>query len=94
MKVKDLTEGAMKRSDPYISGEKDPAWHPRHPPLKAAPTKEVSAHEKKLIDLASRANVKLDKVKELWAHAKSTVDPKLPNRWAVVMAKVKRDLKL
>ena len=87
MKLIDLFEGKMKRSDPFISGERDP----KH--ATPSSTKHTS-HEKKLMALAAKAGVSVHDARKAWDDAKDQVDPKLENRWMIVMRKAKENLGL
>lgn len=83
MKFAEIVEGMMKRSDPYISGDKDGV---RPTPSKPSP------FSIKISKLASQANVPVSKVEAAWETAKSQVDPRLSNRWALVTLKTKQIL--
>lgn len=87
MKLLDITEGKMKRSDPYISGEID---GPR--PQKVEPKK--SNHDTKIVNLAKKANVSPEKVEQIWADTKKNLDMSMPNAYGVLMARVQRTLGL
>ena len=81
---KGLKEGMMKRSDPYISGELD---GPRPVPKK-------NSHDTKILNLAKHAGVTPDKVEQVWADTKKSVDMSQPNAYAIVMSRVQRALGL
>ena len=84
-----LAEGKMKRSDPYISGDSET------PTYKVpAPIKKLSPLEKRLTDMASRANVTLKAVEKLWNFYDRGVDASLPNRYGIITNKVKKSLGL
>jgi len=89
MKFKDfgeIFEGMMKRSDPYISGDKE---GPRPIPPK---TVGKSAHTKKIEALAKKAKVQLTQVSKIWDEERDKIDEKHPQRWALVMSNAKRRL--
>lgn len=86
MKLSELFEGLMKRSDPVISGERT-SYAPKS-------QKVSSAHEKKLEALAKEAGVSIEQARKAWAAAVAEVDPALSGRWAAVMARAKRALGL
>lgn len=89
MLLKDLCEGMMKRSDPYISGDSDvPASRTRE----RTPTK--TTFQKRMETLANRANVSVDQATAAWRQATSEVDDRLENRWALVNKLVKQKLGL
>jgi hypothetical protein len=79
MKVADLFEGAMKRSDPYVSGDREGA------PAPAAPKKrKVDRFE----TMARKAGVSVAAVRSAWHAAKKEVDMSRTNAYAIVQRKV------
>jgi hypothetical protein len=74
---KTFMEGQMKRSDPWISGDRD------------GPRPKDTPHEAKMKKYANLSGKNLSVVKELWLKAKEQVDPRLANRWAMVEQKFK-----
>lgn len=84
MKLQELTEGKMKRSDPYISGDLD---GPR-------PKPSEKTYDKKIINLANKANVTPEKVEQLWLDTKNSLDMKMPNAYGILTARVQRALGL
>lgn len=84
-----LAEGKMKRSDPYISGDSETPTYKL-----ATPIKKFSPLEKRWIDLASRAHVKMQDVEKLWNFYDRGVDASLPNRYGIITNKVKKSLGL
>ena len=87
MKLTELHEGMMKRSDPYISGARSVPTQPV-----ALAKKKESPHSQKIAALAKTAKVKPEVVAQLWDEERDKVDEKHPNRWAIVMNNVKRRL--
>lgn len=82
-----IREGMMKRSDPWISGDK---WGPRPPDEKLAP-KRVTPHRSKLETLMRKSGKSMEKVEAAWNKAvKETPDG--PKKWANVMIRAKADL--
>lgn len=81
-----VTEGALKRSDPYISGEDELPAKPR--------LYKKSAFQARVDSLAKAAGVTPDRVRELWVAHSGRVDPKNMNRWAIITRRVKDDLGL
>lgn len=79
---REMYEGLMKRSDPYISGERN------IPTVK----KQVTAHTKRLQALGDKANKPLAYVRELWRREVDKVDASHPNRFGIVMLNLKRQL--
>lgn len=100
MKLLELVEGLMKRSDPYISGARS---GPR-PPVQAAkptqPTKPVQAtqaktsHRSRMTELAKKAKIDPAEVDKIWSEEKDKVDSKNSQRWAIVTNNVKKRLGL
>ncbi len=86
MKINELFEGMMKRSDPWISGERS---DPR--PAPAAP-KKPSPHDTKIKNLATKAGVSPEKVERIWGDVRRELDMNHPNAYAILMARVKRVL--
>jgi len=86
MKINELFEGMMKRSDPWISGERSDER-----PKPAVP-KKPSAHDTKIKNLAAKAGVSVDKVERIWGDVKRELDMNHPNAYAILMARVKRVL--
>jgi hypothetical protein len=84
--TKKTNEGMMKRSDPWISGERSDER-----PKPAAP-KKPSAHDTKIKNLAAKANVSPEKVERIWSDVKRELDMNHPNSYAILMARVKRVL--
>jgi len=82
-----VKEGMMKRSDPYISGEKS---GPRPPEMKLAP-QPVSAHKSKLQTLMRKSGKSMEKVEAAWNKAVRET-PDGPAKWANVMKRAKADL--
>lgn len=92
MKFKDfgeIFEGLMKRSDPFVSGDRD---GPN--PTKNPWDKNKSAHDQKIEALAKKANIKPDQASKIWDEERDKIDEKHPQRWALVMTNVKRRLTL
>ena len=87
MKLIDLDEGMMKRSDPYISGDKA---GPR--PVVGNVKNTQSSHTQKLEVLAKKAKVHPQEVSKIWGEERDKVDNNHPNRWAIVMTNVKKRL--
>lgn len=85
MKVIELFEGMMKRSDPYISGDLE-----GHRLI----TKSLPKINSNVERLAKQAKVDVAKVQVLWDAAKKKYDSKHPKYWAIVTASVKRELGL
>lgn len=93
----------MKRSDPYISGEKysstpaKPA-QPAQPKQPVQPTqpsgKKLTPHEKRLSQLSDAAKVKPDVVAKIWDEEREKVDKNNSQRWAIVTNNVKKRLGL
>lgn len=82
-----VREGMMKRSDPYISGEKSGI---RPPDEKLAP-RPATAHRSKLETLMKKSGKSMEKVEAAWNKAaKETPDG--PKKWANVMIRAKADL--
>ena len=90
MKTAELFEGMMKRSDPWISGERSGPRPEKVEPKTAKPT----AHQAQLAALAKKANKTVDEVDKLWNDELKQVDPKLQNRYGIAMARVQRKLGL
>ena len=87
MKLDELKlEGMVKRSDPYISGDLE-GPRPNVPPA----TKKRNA---KIENLARKAGVSSEKVEQLWADIKKTLDMSHPGAYALLTAKVQRALGL
>lgn len=84
MRVIELFEGMMKRSDPYISGDLE---GPR--PISKSPKTNSNVER-----LAKQAKVDVAKVQVLWDAAKKKYDSKHPKYWAIITASVKRELGL
>ena len=82
MILKDLFEGMMKRSDPYISGELEGK----------RPVPKKTVHDTKILNLAKRAGVSVDKVEQVWDNVRRELDMSLPNAYAILMARTKRVL--
>lgn len=93
MKLAELHEGAVKRSDPYISGEKE-GPRPTQPtqPTKPVGAKPVSKHDQKIDALSKKARIPRDQVEKAWDEERDKVDAKNPQRWAIVMNNVKKRL--
>lgn len=87
MKLLDLHEGMMKRSDPYVSGEVSKKPEPKTPPKK-------SAHATKIANLAKKAGKSEAEVDKLWQDVKRDVDLKIPNAFGIVMSRVQKSLGL
>lgn len=87
MKIRDLFEGMVKRSDPYISGE-------RSGPRPASKTTAPKKTNPQIASLAKRANVPLEQVQALWDEVKAGVDVKAPGAYAMISAKVQKKLGL
>ncbi len=79
MLLNELFEGAMKRSDPHVSGDHADTKSAILPPKK-------STFQVKMENLAKRAKVSVDVAKSAWDSAKSEIDPRLDNsiRWVKV----------
>lgn len=90
MKLKDILEAMMKRSDPWISGDRD-GPRPTHPVMGAV-KRPGSSHSQKIEALAKKANVTIVKVNQVWDEERDKVDDKHPKRWALVMNNVKKRL--
>lgn len=80
-----VDEGMMKRSDPYISGDKEG-------PVPPKPKTNKTTFDTKILNLAQKANVPPEKVEDIWHATKATVDMKMPNAYAIVTARVKKTL--
>ena len=89
MKINELFEGMMKRSDPWISGERS---DPRPSPKAAPAPKKSSPHDTKIKNLAAKAGVSPEKVERIWGDVKRELDMNHPNAYAILMARVKRVL--
>lgn len=89
MKVLEILEGMMKRSDPYISGEKS-----GKPIANTETTKKTSTPVKKgdskIETFAKKAKMSPESVKQIWDDEKSRVDNNHPNKWAIVTNNVKK----
>lgn len=82
-----VKEGMMKRSDPYISGEKSGI----RPPDVGQSPRPASAHRSKLETLAKKSGKSYEAVEKAWNKAAKSV-PDGPKKWANVMIYVKSDL--
>lgn len=80
-----VTEGAMKRSDPYISGERSE----RTIPIQRT---KPSGTATRIKNLALKAKVPQAKVERIWDDVKRELDMQHPNAHAILMSKVKRIL--
>ena len=92
MRFKDfgeIFEGMMKRSDPYISGDKD---GPRSHPVVGAVKHLGTSHSQKIEALAKKGNVTSSQVSKIWDEERDKIDEKHPQRWALVMTNVKKRL--
>jgi hypothetical protein len=103
MKLNELHEGMMKRSDPYISGEKSGPRPPAQPAKPTQPAKPVSAkpapgaklqHDQKIDALSKKARVPREEVEKAWNEERDKVDSRNPQRWAIVMNNVKKRLRV
>jgi hypothetical protein len=84
-----VDEGAMKRSDPYISGEQD------YPVQKDAKFRsDLSPHKKMLANTAQKAGKTLADAEAAWEKVKGEVSKDLQNYWAIVQFRFKRELGL
>lgn len=90
MKLAELHEGMMKRSDPYVSGEKS-GPRPTHPTVGNV-KKTGTSHSQRIELLAKKANVQTAQVEKAWDEERNKVDEKHPQRWAIVTTNVKRRL--
>jgi hypothetical protein len=91
MTLAEIYEGMMKRSDPYISGEKDgprPVSHPAVGNVK----KTGTTHSQKIEALARKGKVQPSKAQQVWEEERDKIDHNHPNRWALVMTNVKKRL--
>lgn len=86
--LKELLEGAMKRSDPYVSGEKEPV-KPARMPKPADKKPKGCGTTTRATNLAKKAGVSVDKVMAMYKHAKA-----MNNSYAAVWASVQRELNL
>lgn len=82
-----VKEGMMKRSDPYISGEKS---GPRPPDEKLASPRQTP-HKSKLETLQKKSGKSMEKVEAAWNKAVRET-PDGPKKWANVMIRAKADL--
>lgn len=89
MKLTELFEGMMKRSDPYISGDRD---GPRPHPAVGDVKRKGTSHSQKIEALAKKGNVLPAKANQIWEEERDKIDEKHPNRWALVMTNVKKRL--
>ena len=89
MKLEQLFEGMMKRSDPYISGERSVPTVPKQKP-------EVTKRQfdTKILNLAAKAKVSPEKVEQIWLENKKKLDMTLPNAYAILMNRVKKELNI
>lgn len=87
MKLHELHEGMMKRSDPYVSGEVSTKPEPAKP-------KKASTHATKIANLAKKAGKASAEVEKLWHDVKKDVDLKMPNAYGLVMSRVQKSLGL
>ena len=101
MKLAELHEGMMKRSDPYISGEKSGPRPPAQPAKPAEAKKPVgpkppagapTPHQKKIDALAKKAKLPAAQVEKAWDEERDKVDRNHPQRWALVMNNIKKRL--
>lgn len=92
MKLHDIFEGMMKRSDPWISGDKS-GPRPTHSTVGSVKQKGTS-HSQRLADFAKKGNVSPDRAAQIWDEERDKVDSKHPQRWAIVTKNVKRRLNL
>jgi hypothetical protein len=89
MKIKDIFEGMMKRSDPYISGDKT---GPRPTPV--VNKTKLTPHAQKIEALAKKSNVDAVKVSKIWDEERDRIDSQHPNRWSIIMNNVKKRLNI
>lgn len=82
-----VKEGMMKRSDPYISGEKA---GPRPPDLRLAPA-PTTAHKTKIEGLMKKSGKTRAQVEAAWNRAAREV-PDGVAKWSKVMKRAKADL--
>lgn len=88
MKINELFEGMMKRSDPWISGA-------RAGERPAAPSpKKPTARETALKNLAAKAGVSVDMVQRVYQDVQRELDMNHPNAHAILLSRVKRVLGL
>lgn len=90
MKIIELLEGMMKRSDPYISGDRD-GPRPTHPTVGAV-KRPGTSHSQKMEALAKKAKVQTAQAHKIWDEERDKVDEKHPNRWGIIMSNVKKRL--
>jgi hypothetical protein len=88
MKLNEIFEGLMKRSNPFVSGDRD------GPNPTSNPWDKKSAHTRKIEALAKKANVQLSQVSKIWDEERDKVDKLSTARWAIVMNNVKKRLKI
>lgn len=89
----ELFEGMMKRSDPWISGDRD-GPRPTSKPAASIANKKPSPHSQRLENLAKQGRVPVSQVSKLWDEEREKVDGTHPQRWSIVTANVKRRLGL
>jgi hypothetical protein len=92
MKLSQIFESYMKRSDPVISGEMDPTT--QRVPFKLEPQKPKtkSSIEKTIINFAEKAGVSVDKVWKLRREIMAMKDNRKQNYYAEVNRELKRQL--
>lgn len=87
-----LSEGALKRSDPFISGDSNIS-----PSQSPAPKEQVAKRtpfQARLYSIATTAGVTEDKVRDLWIKHSGQIDQNNANRWAIITKRVKDELGL
>lgn len=89
MKIKDIFEGMMKRSDPYISGDKS---GPKPGPV--VNKTKLTPHAQKIEALAKKSNIDVAKVSKIWDEERDRIDSQHPNRWSIIMNNVKKRLNI
>lgn len=96
MKLAELVEGQMKRSDPVISGDVLNKTYTNDTPgaktYTSAPKQlpKTSVLQKRLQTIATKAGVSLDTAMTAWRDAKVGVDLESPYAFAIITSKTKR----
>lgn len=100
MKLLELLEGLMKRSDPYISGDRSTPIKPKQPitpvtqktPIKSTTAK--SSYQTKIDMLSQKSKIAPEQVAKIWDEERDKIDSKHPQRWSIITSNVKKRLKI
>ena len=83
-----LSEGAMKRSNAYISGDSS------SPSSLVKTVSKISPARRMLMNAASKTGKNIHDVERVFDTIKGSVNPALSNYWAIVNSKFKREVGL